>query len=385
MLYWENQVMTFVINALLLVGFALFYTWLDGRRTVDGGRQLKFQRWGLIAVTIASLLLLHVASVLQMMQAHNPNGYGWTYINFQVGIMMYTLFSSRDRLLWVSLSGLLLIWFLWLPGISYRLLFWLISVGLCWVAQHYNRLITARRWWYYPFGVLFALPFYWGNLMSVDGLDVGWIWLLLSTIAIDAMLWQIHAMLIRHHLRQAELLREANIDNLTKLNNFRVFNEDLLQAYDHFQQTGERFSLFTFDVDHFKMINDRYGHVIGNTVLIKVAERFDRIVRELGYQSKTYRTGGEEFCFILFNVTASRVPAVTIAEHLRNELSQLTVATQQGEQIQITVSLGQDLVDVEDQNYMDTYKRADKRLYQSKQTGRNRVTVREDPVTTIGR
>lgn len=384
MLYWENQIMTFVINSLLLVGFALFYTWLDGQRTVNGHR-LKFHRWYLIALTVSSLLLLHVASVLQMMEAHNPNGYGWTYISFQVGIIMYTLFSSRDRLMWVSLSAVLLVWFLWLPGVSNRPLFWVISVGLCWVAQHYNRLITAKRWWYYPFGLLFALPFYWGNLMSVDGIDVGWFWMLLSTLTIDAVLWQIHSMLVRHHLRRAELLREANIDNLTKLNNFRVFNEDLLQAYDHFQRTGEHFSLFTFDVDHFKQINDQYGHVTGNTVLVKVADRFDKIVREMNYRSKTYRTGGEEFCFILFDIDETPASSLAIAEQLRTELSQLIVTTPQGDDIQITVSLGQDLVDVEDQNYMDTYKRADKRLYQSKQTGRNRVTVREIPMTTVGR
>lgn len=136
------------------------------------------------------------------------------------------------------------------------------------------------------------------------------------------------------------------------------------------------YALYTFDIDHFKRINDQYGHPMGNTVLERVAVRFNGLMREINGTSKTYRTGGEEFCCILFDVNPESEHAEQVANHLREELSELQFSTRQGEQFSITVSVGEALIQDYDQNYMDIYKRADQRLYHSKNAGRNTVTVR---------
>lgn len=111
-------------------------------------------------------------------------------------------------------------------------------------------------------------------------------------------------------------------------------------------------------------------------MLEQVSARLNDILAQLPYHFKTYRTGGEEFSFILFDTTQVTEHPTQIANLVRDELSQLKFTMPPDQKFNITISLGQDHVLPDDRNYMDIYSRADERLYQSKHRGRNTICVR---------
>jgi diguanylate cyclase (GGDEF)-like protein len=374
-LNWSIRIITFITNSLVLVGFAMLVDWLLHVK-MTSKRNKRLRTSYVIVLTIAFLALFHTASILSIMQQHNYQGYGWTYINFQIGTVMYTLLSSRHRSSFYSLALVLLIWFWWLPNVPHWLPIYLITLGLMWLCQHYGERISANPFTYYSFALIFATPFLYVNIYSLHGIDVGWPFQLLTLFLTFFYLWEVHSLAKRQRAHQATLLEEAHVDELTQLNNFRVFNEDLLAAYDRMQAGDKAYALYTFDIDHFKHVNDRYGHLVGNLVLEQVAKRLTMITAQLEFPVKTYRTGGEEFSFILFNIEEDFQRASEISQMVHDELSKLVFTTDKGECFSITISLGEDRSMMEDRNYLDVYNRADKYLYSSKRNGRNIVTVR---------
>lgn len=154
-------------------------------------------------------------------------------------------------------------------------------------------------------------------------------------------------------------------DELTGLNNRRVFFERGRHIFELAKRSGHPVSVIMMDIDHFKMINDKYGHSVGDKVLQAVAEPLQRIVREIDIVA---RIGGEEFAFVL---PETRLEDATImAERLRAEIENLVV-TNNGHKI--TASFG--LVTCEDGNKdVDTLlANADEALYIAKRNGRNQI------------
>ncbi|MTV83081.1 GGDEF domain-containing protein [Secundilactobacillus folii] len=374
MVTWANRVVVFIMNTLLLTGFALMYWWLQHAR-FQRKALAHFRELFQILLTIGFLALFHFASVLMIINNVYRPGYGWNYLTFQIGILLFGLFFSHNHWLFISLVFTLLVWYWWLPNLPYWGLFFLASVALMWVADNYGRRLLRHPLYFYPFALLFGLPFVWANFLSLRGIDVGWLWQIGSMLIIDWLVWFIHNQLMNRSLREARLLREAKTDTLTQLNNFRVFNEDLETAFKTFKKEGAQYLVYTFDIDHFKRVNDRYGHLEGNEVLRQVASKLQQIVHGISYRAKAYRVGGEEFSFIIFDRERQQESTSVVANRVRQTLGALTFKTKKGASFKITISLGQDQVRAEDQNYLEAYKRADQKLYHSKQNGRNTVTV----------
>jgi diguanylate cyclase (GGDEF) domain len=126
--------------------------------------------------------------------------------------------------------------------------------------------------------------------------------------------------LLEHTNQVAEL---AKLDGLTQLYNFSKFDEDLTNAYNNFQTNQESYAVFEFDIDHFKQINDSFGHLAGNTVLKAVAQELAHFAASTPYQSNAYRIGGEEFCLIVRKDCSSYQFATELANHIRQRISQL--------------------------------------------------------------
>lgn len=168
--------------------------------------------------------------------------------------------------------------------------------------------------------------------------------------------------------RQLEAL--ALTDPLTGLKNRRFFEESLLANLSQYRRTQASFSLFIIDIDHFKSINDTYGHPVGDLVLTKLGQLLRAESRELDVVA---RVGGEEFMLVLPNV--GRGQAVAIAERYRARIE----ATPMGE-YRITASLGISTCGPEDTEQTMVGK-ADQALYASKSGGRNRVTHADDLVS----
>jgi diguanylate cyclase len=173
---------------------------------------------------------------------------------------------------------------------------------------------------------------------------------------------------IRGELERQRVL--ANTDDLTQLANKRAFDEMLAKVYS--RDTAKDFGLLVLDIDHFKRINDNYGHAGGNKILSIFANCLRKNVRP---DSFVARTGGEEFAVIVRKAGAEQLAIV--AERLRKSVESLEFK-HKGEEIRITVSLGGCLA-TEADNPEAIFEFADQALYQSKNGGRNRVTMFELP------
>lgn len=167
------------------------------------------------------------------------------------------------------------------------------------------------------------------------------------------------------------LAEQARQDPMTGLGNRRAFEEGLKDAYARMHRLREDVVLLMLDVDHFKRINDTYGHAAGDDVLRAIGATLRSTIREV---DKAYRVGGEEFVVLLIgtDLTGARVAA----ERLRGAISATPIATD-GHSIQITASIGLAAADtsIPSEEVMRT---ADRALYAAKTGGRDRVVAASD-------
>ena len=163
-------------------------------------------------------------------------------------------------------------------------------------------------------------------------------------------------------------LSDSQTDKLTKLRNRMGLHSDYVTRYLKLMQGEEKktVSIIMCDIDHFKKVNDTYGHNAGDAVLEHVAKNLKDSVRD---SDEVYRWGGEEF--IAFVPTANLEKSAEIAERIRKRIED-SVCTFEGTDIKVTMSFGCAEIDP-DVSVEDNIKVADERLYKAKETGRNRV------------
>jgi diguanylate cyclase (GGDEF)-like protein/PAS domain S-box-containing protein len=171
-----------------------------------------------------------------------------------------------------------------------------------------------------------------------------------------------------------ELVRIANTDSLTGLSNRRVFFSRLEEEIKRCKRSRNDVSVLIVDIDHFKKINDTYGHDVGDFVLTGAAQLMKSCLRETDLAA---RLGGEEFGILLPDTPAEG--AYWVAERIRSQMAKHSFAA--GEKqvpLGCTVSIG--VAGARFDQNMDAnalYKIADTRLYIAKNTGRNQVSIDE--------
>lgn len=166
-----------------------------------------------------------------------------------------------------------------------------------------------------------------------------------------------------------ELERLSRTDRLTELYNRGYWEECLQREFERYKRTGQRTTLIMFDIDHFKKVNDTYGHQAGDEVIRQTSRTLRRTIRKTDYAG---RYGGEEFGVILVDTDASN--ALILADRLRTRIEALTVSYDKLK-IQYTISLGVAELDKSVGEYKQWLERADQSLYYSKKHGRNQATV----------
>jgi len=177
------------------------------------------------------------------------------------------------------------------------------------------------------------------------------------------------------HDTNAKLKQLSISDSLTELYNRRHFDILLKKEISFCQRHKNYVSLIIFDLDHFKDINDKYGHSVGDTVLCSIARILEKHTRE---SDICCRIGGEEFAIICRNTDAQQISA--IAENLRCTLEDSSVLSNQNV-IKVTASFGMmtfSYVSGKSLSPDDIYHYADMAMYHSKNHGRNRITHHTD-------
>ncbi len=165
--------------------------------------------------------------------------------------------------------------------------------------------------------------------------------------------------------QQSRLETMATTDPLTGLLNRTLIVPSLEQAFARNQQTDEPATLLTLDIDHFKNINDTFGHQVGDGVLVGVAQV---LVRRLRSTDQIFRMGGEEFAIVLPDTHAE--PAHHVAQLLRSTIAGENLI----DSYQVTISVG--VAKLCPKDTPETWlARADRCLYDAKERGRNRVVT----------
>ena len=164
---------------------------------------------------------------------------------------------------------------------------------------------------------------------------------------------------------------QATRDELTGLLNRREFHNQLDREFSSFNRQHQPLCLFLLDIDHFKMVNDTYGHPVGDSVLKEIAYRIFKNIRP---HDSAMRYGGEEFVVILPDTEPA--DAMIVAERLRTSISDQPVEINDLK-LPITTSIGISCLNRAEITQKALIKAADDALYQSKTDGRNRITMGE--------
>ena len=169
---------------------------------------------------------------------------------------------------------------------------------------------------------------------------------------------------------EEELIRQAHIDYLTGVNNRRYFMERAEHELRRANRSGSQLSIFMLDIDHFKRINDRYGHKVGDMVLKMLAEACQSALRDIDILA---RMGGEEFAVLLPETESSL--AIEVARRLQDFINKASLPLEGNITIKIQVSIGVASMTSPHDNMDILLHRADTALYEAKNTGRNRICV----------
>jgi len=200
---------------------------------------------------------------------------------------------------------------------------------------------------------------------KVKGLDLGAVDYITKPFDTFELRARVRATLRTKQLQDL-LIEHAHIDPLTGLSNRRALMERLQREWARFERHGGQLSFVMADIDHFKRVNDVYGHQIGDKMLQEVAGVIAQQCREVDLPA---RYGGDEFAIVVADETASG--AIRLADRCREEIAKIRVAVN-GETVAVTASFG-----VADANNLPSpealMKRADEALYRAKQAGRNLV------------
>ena len=175
----------------------------------------------------------------------------------------------------------------------------------------------------------------------------------------------------RTNSQRDQLQQLAILDPLTGARNRRSMNDELRIAASLHRRHGNTYGVLIMDLDHFKRINDNYGHQAGDQVLVDFVELIKRSSRK---ENRLFRFGGEEFLLLLPNTTFADLLAA--AEQLQLQIAQHL----RGPGGPVTMSIGGALMRA-DEHWEDMLQRADERLYQAKNAGRNCIVIDEGTAT----
>jgi len=216
----------------------------------------------------------------------------------------------------------------------------------------------ALMWFFVS--VKFSLP--WSTFLQ----ELGYL------VIFEILLFSYVVMILRDSDLKAHLLNFANHDALTKAENYAAYSSEIDELFDNSVHNNLNLSMMMFDIDHFKEINDTYGHLAGDKVLQHVVTVTQEVIEKNDANVKLYRTGGEEFNVLFpgydLNSTKPIVDEIFASlNHLDAEID--------GNKIEISISIGVSQISQKDADSNAFYTRVDNNLYQSKRNGRMQITA----------
>lgn len=173
---------------------------------------------------------------------------------------------------------------------------------------------------------------------------------------------------LRNAIQFEKASRLAHCDALTGAKNRSTFDESLSREINLAQRHGQGFTMLVIDIDHFKRINDNFGHSSGDEVLKSIAETLQDSIRAT---DMLFRYGGEEFVILLSNSDCHK--SCYIADRILASVRDINIKLR-GEKLKLSVSIGLACLDVQD-TAQTLFDRADAAMYEAKNEGRDQIKV----------
>jgi diguanylate cyclase (GGDEF)-like protein/PAS domain S-box-containing protein len=214
--------------------------------------------------------------------------------------------------------------------------------------------------------------------------DSGWLWILTSgrivsrdTSGAPLMMSGTHTDISQVKAHEAELDRVANFDSLTHLPNRRLLSDRLRQAILHSDRSGKSTAICFLDLDGFKVINDQWGHAVGDQVLIGIAQHLGQVLRA---EDTLARLGGDEFVLLLSEIESAE-ECTQILERVLEAIR--TPIQAEGHRVAISASVGVSLYPSDNADPDILLRHADIAMYQAKQAGKNRYQMFDTEIDRI--
>ena len=301
----------------------------------------------------------------------------WEFMNFELIAITFCAYFLDIRIPYTLLFPIVLVYMVFDGSLGY----WQSWAHAVTLMVFFVILNTAHtrfpnvRWpfiWYcltvIPFG---GLLWFWMKFkFNFSWLTLGEEWLYLMIF--ETLLYIYVSMLTHDAEIRLQLAKYASHDALTKTGNFAAYTENIERLFQQSSRDGRALSMMMFDIDHFKTINDTYGHSVGDTVLKEVAATVQTVISANDDQVSFYRTGGEEFNLLFpgYDVAATK----PIVDQIFTAINHLEIHSGD-DVIQLSISVGVSAITTDDKAPMDFYNRVDRNLYYSKRHGRMRITV----------
>ncbi|MBL3530224.1 GGDEF domain-containing protein [Companilactobacillus zhachilii] len=368
------RVSPFISGVFFILGvFTLYQVMYDGLKTVLRAKKIKVDEdkinsyFGVIYMGIF---------IISMQATIVGTPVSWQFMNFQLIALVFCAYFLNIHVpyyiffpimvAYMFFNGSLGYWESWCHGVT--------------LVAYYSSLNIIRRRQHsdYPFVAYILSGVFFGSLLwffMLIKFDLAWSTLfeeLSYFIIFQVLLYSYVTMILRDSKLKLHLLEFANHDALTKTENYAAYVTEIRSLFDLSTKNNLHLSMMMFDIDHFKHVNDTYGHLAGDKVLRHVAEIVQTVIDENDPTVKLFRTGGEEFNVIFPGYDLPSTEPIVRQIFMAVNHSDVEV---NGKTISLTISVGVSTISQADLEPNDFYARVDGNLYQSKENGRTQITA----------
>ncbi|WP_057893417.1 GGDEF domain-containing protein [Lacticaseibacillus brantae] len=365
----QSTVLVVITDIFWVLGVILVYQFL--MRTLSNPTETHHGAMSVLGLEWLSIAYFGVISIyLELLSQQAGNSL--MFNNFRVIFLLFTtaFLSTGDALVLLAVgTGARLAVFgvsaasLWLNGIF-------AAIGLVMIAA--KRLSWLKTGWFLTLGFILTSCSWWAvSLWGASvGLSLTGIHPVLASVELAILLAGVYyalTVLTQTNEFMWEMTRMATTDALTQLHNYNDFSQSYAEIVAHEREVDGDLAVVALDIDHFKAINDHYGHPAGNAVLRYLGVTLTKIASP---EVRPYRIGGEEFELIITGHSRARVAAIISSiQHV----IETQPAFYNDQPIQVTISIGVAWAQNEAYQPDQLFERADSMLYEAKRSGRNQA------------
>jgi len=353
--------------------FTLYQVAFDWLKTVVHEKKLSISDTTLRSAFGVIYMLVFIFSMQSTIVGKSIS---WEFMNFIIIGLIFCAYFLNIRvplyyfipiiLVYMVFNNSIGYWESWMHALSVMITYW---------SFNYIRRMPVRK---HPFVGYITVGVFWGAVMwffvavkfhlTTRVFLQEWSYL----IIFEVLLYSYVRMLLRESDVRGRLVAFANHDALTKTENYAAYVAEMKVLFPESLRNKLSLSMMMFDIDHFKHVNDTYGHLAGDLVLQKAVTETQKVIDNNDPKVKLYRTGGEEFNIVF---PGYDLPSTEpIVRQIFTALNNLDI--QDGKnQIKITISVGVSSLVATDKSPDDLYSRVDDNLYHSKKNGRMQITA----------